>query len=220
MTRDMLVSLLADALDSKFCQGPVVLHKDDGKTHKSTFMFQCKTVPDITVKKYFQQLAKYTGLSGEAMILAMIHIARIYQKLPNFPVNILTIHRLLLVSVMVSAKFFDDSFLNNARYAHVGGVDGDDLNMLELEYLFLIDFNLYVSYEDYANIFCTLVIDNTALKKIFEVPIPSTPPAQCAVAKEQVEKGKGKPPAHAQSTPVCAVTAPAAVAAAAAASGR
>ena len=28
---------------------------NDGKTHSSTFMFQCKTVPTMTIKQYFQR---------------------------------------------------------------------------------------------------------------------------------------------------------------------
>ena len=94
------------------------------------------------------------------MILAMVHIARVYRTLPNFPVNILTIHRLLLASLLVSAKFFDDSFLNNARYARVGGVAGREINMLEVEFLFLIDFNLAVTEAEYAKIYAELVIRN------------------------------------------------------------
>lgn len=56
-------------------------------------------------------------------------------------------------SVMVSAKFFDDSYLNNRRYAHLGGVTTHELNMLEVEFLFLIDFNLFVSSEEYIKIY-------------------------------------------------------------------
>jgi hypothetical protein len=96
MTRELLVCLLSDTLENTFCNKPFKMSVNDGKTHNSTFMFQSKTVPSMTIKQYFQRLAKYTGVSGESMILSMIHIARIFRTLPNFPVNILTIHRLLL----------------------------------------------------------------------------------------------------------------------------
>ncbi|KAE8681588.1 Cyclin-U4-1 [Hibiscus syriacus] len=55
------------------------------------------------------------------------------------------VHRLLLTSVMVAAKFIDDLYFNNAYYAHVGGVSTAELNKLEMEFLFSLDFRLQVS---------------------------------------------------------------------------
>lgn len=46
---------------------------------------------------------------------------------------------------MVAAKFIDDCFYNNAYYAKVGGVSNDEINALELDFLFLINFSLDVS---------------------------------------------------------------------------
>ena len=42
--------------------------------------------------------------------------------------------------VMAAAKFYDDSFFNNELYARIGGVSVDELNALELEFVFLINF--------------------------------------------------------------------------------
>lgn len=67
------------------------------------------------------RLAEYTTASEEAIIMAMSYIARVYKTIHTFPVNIFTMHQLLLCSVMVSAKFFDDSFETNAVYAKLGG---------------------------------------------------------------------------------------------------
>jgi hypothetical protein len=171
MTREMLVSLLSATLEHTFCQGTAVRALDDGKTHKSTFMFQCKTVPVITVNQYFQRLAKYTGVSGEAMVCSLFcellrqpsatnHVATFadsvngphcsylssFAKFPGqHPHNSSLDHHQVIDlfchicslprsscisnvvcvyvcrSVLVSAKFFDDDFLTNARYARIGG---------------------------------------------------------------------------------------------------
>lgn len=42
------------------------------------------------------RLMRHTGISGEAMVIAMFHLAQIHHTVPNFPINILTLHRLLL----------------------------------------------------------------------------------------------------------------------------
>ncbi|KAL5794024.1 hypothetical protein ACOSP7_002618 [Xanthoceras sorbifolium] len=41
---------------------------------------------------------------------------------------------------MVASKMMDDVHYNNAFYARVGGVSNAELNKLELEVLFLLDF--------------------------------------------------------------------------------
>eukprot|EP00468_Gymnochlora_sp_CCMP2014_P013287 CAMPEP_0167760348 /NCGR_PEP_ID=MMETSP0110_2-20121227/11539_1 /TAXON_ID=629695 /ORGANISM="Gymnochlora sp., Strain CCMP2014" /LENGTH=119 /DNA_ID=CAMNT_0007646855 /DNA_START=342 /DNA_END=701 /DNA_ORIENTATION=- len=50
---------------------------------------------------------------------------------------------------MISAKFFDDQYFNNAYYAKVGGVPCKEMNSLEVEFLFLTNFSLFVTYDTY-----------------------------------------------------------------------
>lgn len=50
---------------------------------------------------------------------------------------------------MLAAKFFDDQYYNNAYYAQIGGVSTEEINSLEVEFLFMINFSLYVSREIY-----------------------------------------------------------------------
>ena len=46
---------------------------------------------------------------------------------------------------MLAAKFFDDQYFNNAYYAKVGGVPTVEVNALELEFLFSVNFSLHVA---------------------------------------------------------------------------
>ena len=66
---------------------------------------------------------------------------------------------------MLAAKFFDDHSLDNQHYAAVGGVPKGEMNSLELEFLFLLEFNLHVSRADYD-------MYRTALHAKFEGSIP------------------------------------------------
>ncbi|WCJ21532.1 Cyclin family protein [Euphorbia peplus] len=63
----------------------------------------------------------------------------------DIPLTSLNVHRLLITSVMVAAKFIDDAFFNNAYYAKVGGISTAELNRLEMKFLFSIDFKLHVN---------------------------------------------------------------------------
>lgn len=46
---------------------------------------------------------------------------------------------------MIAAKYFDDVYYTNSFYAEVGGINVDELNNLEVDFLCKIRFNLYVT---------------------------------------------------------------------------
>jgi hypothetical protein len=45
---------------------------------------------------------------------------------------------------MAAAKFFDDRYYNNEYYAKVGGISNKELNILEIEFLKFINFQLFI----------------------------------------------------------------------------
>ncbi|KAF9899178.1 hypothetical protein BX616_003197 [Lobosporangium transversale] len=57
-------------------------------------------------------------------------------------INSFNIHRLLITSIVVASKFSSDRFCPNGQYAKVGGLPLKELNQLELEFLFLSQFEL------------------------------------------------------------------------------
>jgi hypothetical protein len=101
-------------------------------------------------------VAKYAACSGECFVLALVYIDRIIQSNPTFVVNSLNIHRLLITSIMLAAKFFDDQYYNNAYYAKVGGVPCNEVNQLEVEFLFMCNFTLCVTTDTYTQYYSEL----------------------------------------------------------------
>ncbi|KAI9099134.1 hypothetical protein K1719_024901 [Acacia pycnantha] len=65
--------------------------------------------------------------------------------------TLFNVHRLLITTVMVAAKFVDDGCYSNGHYARVGGVSTAEMNRMELELLFSLDFRLFVTTE----LFCS-----------------------------------------------------------------
>jgi hypothetical protein len=57
---------------------------------------------------------------------------------------------------MLAAKFFDDQYFNNAYYAKVGGVPCGEMNSLEIEFLFMLNFNLFGATETFQQYFIEL----------------------------------------------------------------
>lgn len=58
---------------------------------------------------------------------------------------------------MLGAKFFDDTYYNNAYYAKVGGVPCKEINSLEVEFLFLVNFSLHVTEDMYSRYYNELI---------------------------------------------------------------
>lgn len=105
--------------------------------------------PQISIHDYLDRIAKYFGCSNECFVLSLVYIDRIIKLHRNFNVSILNIHRLLITSVMLAAKFFDDVYYSNKHYARVGGVRTREMNLLETQFLTLINYHLYVSPQEY-----------------------------------------------------------------------
>lgn len=55
--------------------------------------------------------------------------------------------------MVAAAKFYDDSFFTNELYARIGGVPVDEMNNLELEFVFLINFSLLITPEEYQKFY-------------------------------------------------------------------
>ena len=94
------------------------------------------------------RLYRYSKCSVECLVLALIYIDRFIQS-SGIQVNSLTVHRILLTSVVLAAKTYDDNFYTNTHYARVGGVPVEELNSLELKFLCGISCSLYGSCEEY-----------------------------------------------------------------------
>lgn len=137
--RTKLVEVLADVLN-RLCE------RNDRfmKNNTPVTRFHALRPPQITIKFYLQRIAKYSSCSEECFILALIYIDRLIRRNGKFLVNSLNVHRLVITSVMLGAKFFDDQYFNNKYFGKVGGVSGREMNLLEIEFLFMINFDLFV----------------------------------------------------------------------------
>lgn len=105
--------------------------------------------PNISISKYLQRIHKYTNCSPSCFVVGFIYMDLLAHKQPHHPLISLNVHRLLLTSIMVATKLLDDVHYNNAFYSRVGGISLAELNSLEVDFLFRLDFRLNVT----SNIF-------------------------------------------------------------------
>jgi len=144
--RNKLVNVLADVL-TRLCERNDFLIN----TNTPLTRFHALQPPQITIEFYLKRIARYSNCSEECFVLALIYIDRLIGKDENFLVNSLNVHRLLITSIMLGAKFFDDHYFNNEYFSKIGGVSLEEINLLEIEFLFMISFDLFVETDMYES---------------------------------------------------------------------
>ena len=70
------------------------------------------------------------------------YIDRLCALYPAFTISSLTVHRFLITSATVASKGLSDSFWTNKTYARVGGVSLKELALLELEFLWRVEWRI------------------------------------------------------------------------------
>lgn len=105
--------------------------------------FQSSYPPSITISAYLERINKYAKCSPNCFIVALIYIDRLIET-RNVILSNLNVHRVLITSIMLATKVFDDEFYKNAYYAKLGGVSTQEMNSLELEFLSLMNFDFFV----------------------------------------------------------------------------
>ncbi|KHN98248.1 Nuc-1 negative regulatory protein preg [Metarhizium album ARSEF 1941] len=104
--------------------------------------FHSRTAPGISVRDYLHRLARHATLTPPLLLSMVYYIDRLCALYPEFTINTLTVHRFLITAATVAAKGLSDSFWNNTTYARVGGVRVPELKMLELEFLYRVDWKI------------------------------------------------------------------------------
>ncbi|PPD73183.1 hypothetical protein GOBAR_DD29888 [Gossypium barbadense] len=149
-------------------------------------VFHGLTRPTTSITTYLHRIFKYENCSPCCFDVAYVYLDRFMQMHPSLPLDSFNVHRLLITSVLVSAKFllvflgylagfdlgfkvdpsnfsdmFDLEFIsfqfqrcyNNAYYAKVGGISTEEMNILEVDFLFGLGFPLNVKPDTFRTYF-------------------------------------------------------------------
>ncbi|TIA79880.1 hypothetical protein E3P98_03010 [Wallemia ichthyophaga] len=106
--------------------------------------FHSRGAPGISINDYLSRIHKYTNtdLKPCCLLILLIYIDRISVILPELTITSLTVHRFIITAITVSSKALCDVFCTASHYSKVGGISLNELNLLEREFLRIIDWNL------------------------------------------------------------------------------
>lgn len=174
-----IVRVLAAVLDRLVCANSPLARTEPNQVTK----FHALKAPGIGIQLYLERIHKYASCSSQCFILALIYIDRLIQR-NNFLLTELNVHRVIVTAILLAAKFFDDAYYNNAYYAKVGGVLISEMNGLEVDFLFRINFSLHVTpqlFEQYrAELLSHSVAEN--------MPVPPPPPVPQAPPQYMIQQ--------------------------------
>ena len=98
----LLSSLLEKSVQKNEMQSETVNIKDNAA------IFHGLRVPTISIQQYIDRIFKYAGCSPSCFLVAYIYVDRFVQQ-TDLHLTSLNVHRLLITSVTVAAKFIDDA---------------------------------------------------------------------------------------------------------------
>ncbi|KAI9492229.1 cyclin-domain-containing protein, partial [Zychaea mexicana] len=146
-TIKMLTSLLEKVTKANDRMHPVPLSHSD----KRFTAFHARSIPTIGIHAYLSRILKYCPCANECFLALLVYFDRLSKSTAHrqpLRIDSFNIHRLIISGVMVASKLFSDVFYTNTRYAKVGGLPVSELNVLEVEFLTLNNYSLFVSVEE------------------------------------------------------------------------
>ena len=130
-------------------------YKENMKQQKKSIFFSTE-VPEISVLDYLYRIQNFSDAEDNTFILALIYIDKICET-ASIILSKNNIHRILFMSILTAIKYNEDLYYDNEYYAKIAGISAKELKKMELEYLKLIKFELYVNkskfdkYKNYIN---------------------------------------------------------------------
>ena len=111
--------------------------------------FHSKRLPEIPLGCYLKRIAKsIPSFNSLILLLMIVYYKRLRELRRDFKFDLLMIHRFVAAIVCVGCKFTSDFFFSNTYYGKICGVTAVEMNVLELEFLLLMDWRILYSIED------------------------------------------------------------------------
>ena len=101
-----VLSLLSSLLERSVQKNEVLLEETQIKDVIT--IFHGLREPTLSIRQYIDRIFKYSGCSPSCFVVAHIYVDRFLQS-TEVHLTSLNVHRLLITSIMLAAKFVDDA---------------------------------------------------------------------------------------------------------------
>lgn len=114
-----------------------------------------KYIPSINLAEFLKYILSSDIIESknmeidEILVITLIYLQRFLNNSP-----ILTefnAHRTLVICLRMAIKFYDDEAIDNMSWSQFLGISIKDLNLMEIDFLNALDFNLIVTREHFIS---------------------------------------------------------------------
>ena len=126
----------------------ICLENKQKKNSNIINFFLTKKIPSISIYDFLERLVKYSKIEKSTLVLIFIYIDQLCD-MNNVDLTFYNIHKLILSSLVIAAKYNEDKYLSNQFFAKIGGITKKEIDILEYQFLTLINFSLYINDEIY-----------------------------------------------------------------------
>jgi len=139
-----MLKVIAFTLQEVSSHNSLLQNNDIGLTRFHTLI-----PPKISILSYLQYIYQKNFCEDSDFIIAFILLDRLIKQQNQICITPNTVHKLFLCSLMTASKFTTDTSIRNSFWAQIGGLNVEELNLLELDFLFLLHFSLSVSPDEF-----------------------------------------------------------------------
>eukprot|EP00742_Colponemidia_sp_Colp-10_P004219 GILJ01004501.1.p1 GENE.GILJ01004501.1~~GILJ01004501.1.p1 ORF type:complete len:221 (-),score=22.83 GILJ01004501.1:344-1006(-) len=153
LSMQQAISLVSNLLDAAHDMNERLRQR--GPIQVDRTPFHASRIPKMLVPDYIERLTTYLKFSPEVLLIAAYYIQKVtagaegFRPVGDLDVTAYTVHRLLITSVLIASKLFEDVFFSNEFYAEVGGLTTAELNVLELDMFKRLSFTAYIRVDEF-----------------------------------------------------------------------
>ena len=111
--------------------------------------FYLKDLPDISLYNYISKISWFSKISESTLIYSFIILDKLINK-TKINLTSKNIYLLCLTSIQISMKINEDISLNDTDLAYIGMINIKLLNINEYLFTSLLEYEFYVSQNEYA----------------------------------------------------------------------
>ncbi|GJE98005.1 cyclin-domain-containing protein [Phanerochaete sordida] len=119
------------------------------KPSSATATLQLAVSPDFV--RFMQKVLETTQVSQSVIVLALHYIYRLKIRNRFTSGQSGSEYRVAIAALMMANKFLDDNTYTNKTWSEVSGIELEEINRMEREFLLGIDFGLYVDKTTYIS---------------------------------------------------------------------
>ena len=143
-----LIKAISQALTSILENNKKLKNFKEILKNQGKMVFSANLIPNISIEDYLIRIQTFSNMETSTLILSLILIDRLCQ-ISNLTLTYHNIHRIIFSAILISIKYNEDNFYDNKFYAEIAGVKLKELQLLEYNFISLLNFNIFIQDEIY-----------------------------------------------------------------------